>query len=353
MVYKVLLKSKNDKLAVGSDNPIRVNCNVGINTDANRAYEIERLETIKKSECLPDTFMDLSIGQFDKPFYKEIQTLFDCPVGFVPSYVLPTDAVVKKETAIDIIRRLADDGISFLTLHLTASLELYKIANTFRKIPVTSRGGASVLQQMKMTNGMNIWRLCLPEIIDIVKAYGIVISLGTTFRPAGIGDACDEVHLKETMGQLKLCKELQEEGVQVMVENVGHISLEKLESHCKLMRQFNAPIMPLGPTPTDCAVNTDHIASAIGAAFMGYWGCAHIVNCITRSEHSNSFFTIRETLESIRIAKLTAHIVDLARGMNHEEDNKMYEQRAKQHNCLAGTGANCKRCSMYCPLKLK
>lgn len=351
MFNEIFLKSKNDRLVVGSKTPVRVNCNVGITSDSDRAYEVERLVAIKKNKCFPDLFMDLSVGQYNKPFYKEIQSLFECPIGCVPSYMLPSDTVVKKETAIGIIRRLADDGISFLTLHLTASLELYKLAKTIRKIPITSRGGYSVLRQMKMTNGMNIWKTCLSDIIDIVKSYDIVVSLGIAFRPAGIGDACDEVHLKETNEQLNLCKVLQQEGVQVMVENVGHISLEKLEHHCDLLRQFKAPIMPLGPIPTDFAVNADHIASAIGASFMGYWGCAHIINSITCSEHSNSFFTINETLEAIRSAKLAAHIIDVARGINSENDDRIYEQRAKQHNCLAGTETDCRRCSIFCPLK--
>ena len=352
MAFEVVLKSAGERLVVGSGAPVRVNCNVGINAEAGRAYEIERLEAIRESESLPDTFMDLSVGRLEKPFYKEIQVRFDCPVGIVPSYLLPTNTAINKNAAIDIVKRLADDGISFLTMHLTASMELFGLAKASRKIPVTSRGGCSVLHQMKLSGDENIWKTCLPEIINIAKAYGIVISLGTTFRPAGISDACDEAHLKETEEQLELCRMLQREDVQVMVENVGHIAIDRLEKHCELLRQMNAPIMPLGPIPTDCAVGADHIAASVGAAFMGYWGCAQIINCITSAEHENSTFTIEETLEAIRCAKVTAHIIDVAKGVESDKDYKIYEQRAKQRNCLASTGADCERCSMYCPLKL-
>lgn len=348
----VILKStNNDKLEVGGKYPIRVNCNVGINNEAGRAYEIGRLDAIKNSEYVPDTFMDLSIGHYSKPFYKEIQESFDCPIGFVPSYLLPTDRAITKHDAVDFIKRLADDGITFITLHLTATGDFYNLAKATRKIPVTSRGGGVVLQQMRLSEGGNIWRTCLPEIIDIAKSYGIVISLGTTFRPAGIHDACDEVHIKETEEQLKLCRILHAEGVQVMVENVGHIPLEKLERHCELLKQFNAPIMPLGPLPTDCAENEDHIASAIGASMMGYWDCAHIINCITRSEHTKSFFSIEETLEAIKTAKLAAHIIDVARGIDTEKDVKMFEKRASLENCLGKANGDCTRCAQYCPLK--
>ena len=144
---------------------------------------------------------------------------------------------------------------------------------------------------------------------------------------------------------------LQAEGVQVMVENVGHISIDRLEKHCGLLRQFNAPIMPLGPLPTDCAENEDHIAAAVGATMMGYWNCAHIINCITRSEHTKSSFSIEETLEAIRTARLAAHIIDVARGIDLEKETEMLDMRAKNQCCIVEEGRECRRCSMYCPLK--
>lgn len=351
-VTPVLLKSPSKLLEVGGNNPIRVNCNVGINNEAGRAYEIERLEAICNSEYRPDTFMDLSVGRLEKPFYKEIQIRFDCPVGFVPSYLLPANKAITNTAVLDMVKRLADDGIAFITLHLTASQELYNLVKKTRKIPITSRGGCAVLNQMKLNCGKNIWIDCLPDIIEIAKTYGIVISLGSTFRPAGIFDACDEAHLKETEEQQKLCRMLYSYGVQVMVENVGHISIEKLERHCELLRQMNAPIMPLGPTPTDSAVGADHIAASVGAAFMGYWGCAHIINCITRAEHENSTFTIEETLEALRSAKVTAHIIDVARGIDKEIDNQMYSERANKRSCMPDNGIDCTRCAQFCPLKL-
>ena len=351
MVSKVLLKSYDGFLVVGGNAPVRVNCNVGINSEAGKEYETERLEAIKINDCQPDTFMDLSIGELKRPFYKEIQQRFNCPVGYVPSYLFPTDKGITNQQAIDIIKRLADDGIAFITLHLTASKELYKKAKATRRIPITSRGGRAVLQQMMLTGGNNIWQTCLQKITEIVKQYGMAISLGATFRPAGIADACDEVHLNETETQLKLCHALQAEGVQVMVENVGHIAIDRLEQLCRRLNECNAPIMPLGPLPIDCAIGTDHTAAAVGAAFMGYWGCAHIINCITKAEHTNSTFTIEETLEAIRTARVAAHIVNLAHGMGLEEDEKVYEERAKNRNCLAGTDQDCTRCDKLCPLK--
>ena len=338
-------------MSVGKGFPVRVNCNIGANNVGQLAFERERLRAVKDSAQLPDTFMDLSIGQYAEPLYKDIIRDFGCPVGTVPAYLFPSNEVVTKEYAIDTLKRLADDGLSFFTLHLTADKELLEIARRTRKIPVTSRGGSIVLRQAVDNGNENIWLSILPQVIDIAKSYGIVVSLGATFRPAGIQDACDEVHLRETEEQLKYCKLLQQEGVQVMVENVGHIALNRLEEHCKRLRQFDAPIMPLGPLPTDCAEDEDHITAAIGASLMGYWNCAHIINCITRSEHTKSFFSIEETLEAIKAAKLAAHIIDVSRGIDMEKDTEMLNKRAVNQSCIKGKGRDCHRCSMYCPLK--
>lgn len=349
--FSIRFKTVKEPLSVGFSLPVRVNCNVGANTLGQMQYERERLNAIRDSDLLPDIFMDLSIGQYDEPLYLDIIKGFGCPVGIVPAYTFPTSLRITKAYALETLKRLADDGLSFFTLHLTAKKELFELAKQTRKIPVTSRGGAIILRQSIDSKSGNIWMSILSQIVDIAKAYGIVISLGTTFRPAGIDEACDEVHLRETEEQLKYCKLLQKEGVQVIVENVGHIALNRLEEHCKRLRQFEAPIMPLGPLPTDCAEDEDHIAAAIGASMMGYWNCAHIINCVTRSEHTKPFFTIEETLEAIRTAKLTAHIIDVARGINTGEDTEMLNKRAENRSCIIGEGKDCHRCSMYCPLR--
>lgn len=350
-MIEVSLKSHASILKVGELHQVRINCNVGANTPEQIYYERERLKAIKKSNQFPDTFMDLSIGHHDEPLYKDIIREFGCPTGVVPAYGFPSSRITSQQDALDILKMLADDGIAFFTLHLTANRDLLEIAKRTRKIPVTSRGGAIVLKQAMDSNSENIWVSILPQIVDLAKEYGIVISLGSTFRPAGIDEACDEVHLRETEEQLKYCKLLQKEGVQVMVENVGHIALNRLEEHCKRMRQFDAPIMPLGPLPTDCAEDEDHVAAAIGASMMGYWNCAHIINCVTKSEHTKSFFTIEEALEAIRTAKLAAHIIDVARGINSEKDTEMLNKRAENRSCIIEDGRDCHRCSMYCPLK--
>ena len=351
MSFFIHLKSSSGGLDVGEKFPIRVNCNIGANNESQYGYERERLSAIADEEFHPDCFMDLSLGSFERPLYKDIIDIFGCPVGIVPSYLFSNDKTINAKKAIDLLKRLADGGVSFFTLHLTASIELFNQAKRTRQIPVTSRGGSIVLRRMLDTGEDNIWKTIFPTIIEIAKEYAITVSLGTTFRPAGIIEACDEVHIKETENQLDLCRMLQSEGVQVMVENIGHISLNRLEKHCQLLRKFHAPVMPLGPIPTDDAINEDHIAAAIGASMMGYMNCAHIINSVTRSEHSKPFFSIEETIEAIKTAKVAAHVIDVAKGINMELDTNVYIKRASEASCLVCKGGKCTRCGKYCPLK--
>lgn len=344
-----VIKSFNGGLMVGRDTSVKVNCNVGANNEYLYKEEIDRLNAICNSDLWPDMFMDLSLYRGVIPLYKEIIRRFGCPVGVVPSYLF-NDSVISQEVAKDILKRLADDGISFFTLHFTADLALLEIAKR-RKIPITSRGGAILLSYMKhMRKEQNIWIEILPEIIDIAKTYDITISIGATFRPASVIDACDEVHIEETKRQIELCSMLQQEGLKVIVENVGHIDIGKISKLAGYLSQCNAPIMPLGPIATDCGMGVDHITAAIGASHMGLVNCAHIINCITASEHTTPFFTIEESLEAIKTARLCAHIINIAKGYEIIEDYNIYDNRAKQSKCCLNTP--CNRCSNLCPLTL-
>lgn len=134
-----VIKSDNGGLLVGRDTSVKINCNIGANDEYLYKKEIDKLNAICDSDLWPDMFMDLSLYRGNIPLYKEIIRRVGCPVGVVPSYLF-NKSVIDKEVAKDILKRLADDGISFITLHLTADLVLLEIAKR-RKIPITSRGG--------------------------------------------------------------------------------------------------------------------------------------------------------------------------------------------------------------------
>ena len=143
-MFYIHLKSRNGGIDIGQNQTIKVNCNIGANNLTQYQQEIARLNAIKNSGIIPDSFMDLSLCSFYKPLYRYIDEIFGVPIGVVPTYQLKEYKAVK---ALDLLKKYADDGIAFMTLHLTASIELYKKSQK-RKIPVTSRGGSMLLQHM-------------------------------------------------------------------------------------------------------------------------------------------------------------------------------------------------------------
>lgn len=341
-------------LGIGEGFPVRVNLNFGINRLNEYSYEKEKIDTLlTSSELRPDIMMDLSTIKVENPLYQRVIHKYELPIGIVPVYIcFNSKKGIDKIRLLEELHEFAENNVSFFTLHLTANKRLQELAQT-RKIPLTSRGGAVLLSDQKINNRENILLENLENIISLCIKHNITISLGTSFRPSSIIDACDEVHLAETEEQLKLCEYLKSKGVKVMVENVGHISLDKLAKHCKKLQEFEAPIMPLGPLPTDSGFEQDHIASAIGASMMGFYNCAHIINCITRKEHVSSEIFLDDMKEGIKAAKLTGHIIDLS--FNREKaisvDRKIYTQRANMKNCLL-SGVDCERCAEQCPLNL-
>jgi phosphomethylpyrimidine synthase len=349
-----LLKTKDGFLGIGDEYPIRTNCNIGINEFSSYEYEIDKINIIfQNKETSPDLMMDLSTIPIKKPLYKYLINNFAVAVGTVPVYqIFDKKDGIQKNKFLDHLELLIETGISFFTLHFTADVDIYELAEKTRGIPITSRGGSIVLADSLINNRKdNIIANCIDDIIKIVLKHNVAISLGTTFRPAGIKDSCDIVHITETKRQLEYCKYLQSKGVKVIIENIGHIDLNNIKQHSELLNKFEAPIMPLGPLVTDNAIGYDHIASAIGASFSSYFGCTHIINSITPSEHISSNFSIEDVIMGIRTAKIVAHSINLLKFDEYKQiDYDIYEERVRLKSCLLNEN-NCYRCSSYCPLK--
>ncbi|MCK9163898.1 MAG: phosphomethylpyrimidine synthase ThiC [Bacteroidales bacterium] len=352
----VKLKFKGGQLLIGDGYPIIVNCNVGVNHKEKYLNEIRKIDDLF-ADCNthPDTMMDLSICSIKQSIAKYIITKYNIPVGIVPAYtVYSKEEGIDKYKLLDNIEKSAEEGIAFMTMHFTADQDIYQIAKKNRNIPTTSRGGGIVLSD-KIINKRtdNVYISNIDKIICLAKKYSFVISLGATFRPAGIIDACDEAHIKETLKQIELSKYIQERGVDVIVENVGHIGIDNIINHSKLLREANSPIMPLGPTPIDSAIGYDHIASAIGAAFMGYCNCAHIINAISPSEHLRSGFDIGDMKNGIIAAKIAAQTINVTRFDNSMMvESQIYTKRSENKSCFITPNISCSRCSKICPLKI-
>lgn len=345
----------NTGLSIGGSSPTRVNCNVGCNSVEEYQSELDKLRFLKENGVLPDMMMDLSLAEVKNPLYLVIRDELELPFGTVLSYrsFNKKEGLSWEKSKTELIK-LCEERASFVTIHFTADLDIYQRAKLSRKIPMTSRGGGIVLYDSQCNHRIqNIYRRHIDEIAEIALKYDIAISLGTTFRPATIYDACDEVHIEETHRQLKVCKYLQDRGVKVIVENIGHISLDRLFQHAKLLQLFQTPIMPLGPMPTDYAVDQDHISNAIGSSVAACLGVAHIINSVTRYEHSQSYISAEVTLEAIKAARVAAHIADVSRQIPEAliKDKFITDKRANLNKCFADD-TSCNRCKSVCPLKI-
>lgn len=351
----VILKGKKSDLQIGDGFPIVVNCNVGANDRNEIDSERVKIDTLcSNPETRPDLFMDLSIPDFsDDSLYKYISLKYGLPVGIIPTYNLYCKfARLDDNQLLDDIEKLAQNGLAFMTMHITADNDILEIAKRDRKLPVTSRGGCLVLKDNFGKQTENVYRRNLDSIASLSVKYGFAISLGATFRPASIVDACDAAHKQETQRQIELAKYLHSKGVSVMIENVGHIGIDKIAEHSYKLRQAEAPIMPLGPSVMDSAVGVDHIAAAIGAAFMGYNQAAHIINAISPAEHQTSTFTIQNAIDAVKSAKVAAQAINLTRCQESlNKETGIYEMRASKKSCMFGEETPCSRCSTMCPLK--
>lgn len=337
-----------------SERKLYINCNIGANTTADYLKEIDKIQAIKESGDIPDMMMDLSLAKWKKPLYKVVQEILHIHVGIVLTYMPFTKLHgLQWKQCKEYLIQLSKDGVSFVTIHFTANLELLEMAKV-RTMPTTSRGGGMCLYDMKV-NGRkkNLFLEHIDEIADIALKYDITISLGITFRSGNVFDACDKVHVAETLQQLEVCKYLKNRGVKVIVENVGHIPIDKLERHTKLLKEFNVPIMPLGPIPTDTSIGQDHISSAIGASFMAYWGVATILNCVTRNEHLTAHIDKEVMMEAIKVMKVVRQTIMLARCDMEaiSRERRIYEQKNLTRSCMVSE-ENCNRCISVCPLRL-
>lgn len=363
----IILKGRDRNVAVGEGLLVKVNASIGASHSKSFKSEMEKLKLLSSVGYRPDTLMDLSIIRVDKPLYLYAMEMFGGPVGTLPHYLCyqPQKGIDVKDL-IDEIEKQAEMGVSLMTLHLTPRKYLYEKACKTRVIPVVSRGGGIIIRDMYINDRTeSLLSLYFDEILRILKRHNVALSIGTAFRPGTTVDALDEVQLEEIKIQGEYINAARKAGVSVMMEGIGHATLDKIASYIKIVKtRYGVPVMPLGPIPTDAAVGEDHIASAIGATYMAFLNGADIINSITREEHTGGIPTLESVLEGLKAARIAAHVVNIARFTKLDViDRQLSEKRGVHYTCVVEGGLftesakqcfsmGCSRCEKECPLRL-
>lgn len=331
----------------GENLGLKMNVSVGVNDTEKINIEEHKIHAIAKHWVLPDLMMDLSTIKTTNPLYRLIAEEIGCPVGTVPTYIcFKSNSGISKTELLETIAEQVENGVSFMTLHLTADLKLAEKALS-RRIPIISRGGSLLLRDMKMNRREdNILLQNLDEIIKLCKKSKVVISIGTTFRPSTIHDALDEINIREVEHQKKLCAYLIDNGIQVQMEGMGHIPFHRISEYISIIRNGRyIPFMPLGPIISDRTAGFDHINAAIGSSYMALKNGADIINAITREEHTGGIPDTTSIIEAINTAAVVVRVVNDARFFDPNE-----KESVRYHNCMnVPDQIGCSRCGLECP----
>ena len=310
------LATSLEPMAIGAVARVKINANIGNSAvSSGTAEEVAKLELAVKYGA--DTVMDLSTGRDIDTVREAILAASTVPIGTVPIYQVVTDRVadVADMTAndlLDMIEHQARQGVDYMTLHAGILLEHLPLVYG-RVTGIVSRGGSLHALWMMKHRRQNPLYERYDDVLDILRAYDVTISLGDSLRPGCLHDASDRAQFAEldTLGELT--RRAWERDVQVMVEGPGHIPLDQIEMNVRRMKEVchDAPFYTLGPLVTDIAPGYDHISSAIGAAVIGWHG-ADMLCYVTPKEHLG-LPNADDVREGVIAYKIAAHAADVAR----------------------------------------
>jgi len=305
-----------EPMIIGRNFRTKVNANIGNSAvTSSVAAEVEKM--VWSARWGGDTIMDLSTGKHIHETREWILRNAPVPVGTVPIYQAlekvgrPED--LTWELFRDTLIEQAEQGVDYFTLH--AGVRLAHIPLTAHRVTgIVSRGGSIMAKWCLAHHTESFLYTHFSEICAIMQAYDVSFSLGDGLRPGSIADANDRAQFAELETLGELTKIAWAHNVQVMIEGPGHIPMQLIKENMdrELADCLEAPFYTLGPLTTDIAPGYDHITSAIGAAQIGWYGCAMLCY-VTPKEHLGlpNRDDVREGLIAYRIA---AHAADLAKG---------------------------------------
>jgi phosphomethylpyrimidine synthase len=306
-----------EPMIIGRNFLVKINANIG-NSAVASSIEEEVEKMIWATRWGADTVMDLSTGKNIHETREWILRNSPVPIGTVPIYQALEKVNGKAEELTweifrDTLIEQAEQGVDYFTIHAGVLLR-YVPLTAKRLTGIVSRGGSILAKWCLAHHRENFLYTHFEEICEIMKAYDVSFSLGDGLRPGSIADANDEAQFGELETLGELTKIAWKHEVQTMIEGPGHVPMHLIQVNMEKQIQecHEAPFYTLGPLTTDIAPGYDHITSAIGAAMIGWFGCAMLCY-VTPKEHLG--LPDREDVKAGVITyKIAAHAADLAKG---------------------------------------
>ena len=308
---------ESEPMIIGRNFLVKINANIG-NSAVSSSIEEEVEKAVWACRWGADTIMDLSTGKNIHETREWIIRNSPVPIGTVPIYqALEKVKGVAEDLTWEIFKdtliEQAEQGVSYFTIH--AGVLLRYIHLTAKRVTgIVSRGGSIMAKWCLFHHKENFLYTHFEEICEIMKKYDVAFSLGDGLRPGSIADANDEAQFAELETLGELTKIAWKHNVQVMVEGPGHVPMHMIKENMDKQLEVcdEAPFYTLGPLTTDIAPGYDHITSGIGAAMIGWFGCAMLCY-VTPKEHLGL-----PNKEDVKVGvityKLAAHAADLAKG---------------------------------------
>jgi phosphomethylpyrimidine synthase len=306
-----------EPMIIGRNFLVKINANIGNSAVASSIEEeVEKMRWATKWGA--DTVMDLSTGKNIHATREWILRNSPVPIGTVPIYQALEKVNGKAEDLTwelfrDTLIEQAEQGVDYFTIHAGVLLR-YVPLTASRMTGIVSRGGSIMAKWCLAHHQENFLYTHWDDICDIMAAYDVSFSIGDGLRPGSIADANDKAQFGELETQGELTRRAWAKGVQVMNEGPGHVPMHLIEENMAKQLEWcgEAPFYTLGPLTTDIAPGYDHITSGIGAAMIGWYGCAMLCY-VTPKEHLG-LPNKQDVKEGVITYKLAAHAADLAKG---------------------------------------
>ena len=306
-----------EPMILGRNFLVKINANIG-NSATTSSIEEEVEKAVWACRWGADNIMDLSTGQNIHETREWIVRNSPVPVGTVPIYqalekVKGIAENLTWEIFKDTLIEQAEQGVDYFTIHAGVLLR-YVPMTANRVTGIVSRGGSIMAKWCLAHHKENFLYTHFEEICEILKSYDVAFSLGDGLRPGSIADANDQAQFAELETLGELTKIARDQEVQCFIEGPGHVPMHMIKENMEKQIDVcdEAPFYTLGPLTTDIAPGYDHITSGIGAAMIGWFGCAMLCY-VTPKEHLGL-----PNKEDVRVGvvtyKLAAHAADLAKG---------------------------------------